>query len=169
MNETSMSGMGETDTGGTLSSETDSQKIGKQFSDEKIREFEAFATSGNIYDKLVTSFAPSIWELDDVKRGESCCRPSLATLCDSEKVLKNLCNLCFSPTGVLCQLFGGTIDTARERMKKKQPVDFWDNLDEGADRLADDAAADGPNQEDNVVSQTRTACRQQDCGFDMTC
>ena len=34
--------------------------------------------SGNVYDRLVKLFAPSIWEMEDIKRG------------------------------VLCQLFGGT-------------------------------------------------------------
>lgn len=39
---------------------------------------QAFATSPNVYERLVESFAPSIWEMDDVKKG------------------------------ILCQLFGGT-------------------------------------------------------------
>jgi len=81
MNETSMTGFGERDAGGTVSGEQSS--TGKQFSQEKIREFEDFARTGNIYDKLIAAFAPSIWELDDVKRG------------------------------VLCQLFGGTIEDTK--------------------------------------------------------
>jgi hypothetical protein len=35
-------------------------------------EFKAFASAGNVYDRLVLSFAPSIWELDDVKKGTIC-------------------------------------------------------------------------------------------------
>ena len=42
-----------------------------------------FATRGNVYDKLLRSFAPSIWELEDVKRG------------------------------ALCMLFGGTLSEAK--------------------------------------------------------
>ena len=87
MNETSMSGYGEADSGGFEAGSqikiSDSENLGKQFSEEKIREFENFANTGNVYEKLIQSFAPSIWELDDVKRG------------------------------VLCQLFGGTIESVR--------------------------------------------------------
>lgn len=44
----------------------------KQFSPARLREFYAFAAQGNAYDRLVKSFAPSIWEMDDVKRGLLC-------------------------------------------------------------------------------------------------
>ena len=43
-----------------------------QFSTERLSEFYAFAQAGNVYDRLVKSFAPSIWEMDDVKRGLLC-------------------------------------------------------------------------------------------------
>lgn len=55
----------------------------RKFSAEKIEMFHEFARSGDIYGKLVKSFAPSIFEMDDVKRG------------------------------VLCLLFGGTLPEAR--------------------------------------------------------
>ena len=94
MNETSMSGYGEDDNGNNTSDGAEvgaGDSICKQFSKEKILEFENFAKPvGNmtVYDKLIQSFAPSIWELDDVKRG------------------------------VLCQLFGGTTGTARKKAHK---------------------------------------------------
>ena len=88
MNETSMSGFGEADSGEVSERVGGTDNVGKQFSDEKIQEFETFARTGNVYDKLIKSFAPSIWELDDVKRG------------------------------VLCQLFGGTTDSARAKKRK---------------------------------------------------
>ena len=38
-----------------------------------MEKFKAFAArTPNVYDTLVRSFAPSIWELDDVKRGVLC-------------------------------------------------------------------------------------------------
>ena len=52
------------------------------YSADQINAFEAFAREGNAYERLVQAFAPSIWEMDDVKRG------------------------------VLCQLLGGTLDAA---------------------------------------------------------
>lgn len=55
----------------------------ENFSPERIREFEAFARSGDVYTSLVAAFAPSIWEMEDVKRG------------------------------VLCLLFGGTLPEAK--------------------------------------------------------
>ena len=42
------------------------------FPPERVAEFKAFAQAGACYDRLVSSFAPSIWELDDVKRGLLC-------------------------------------------------------------------------------------------------
>jgi len=42
------------------------------FPPDRIAEFKAFAQAGSCYDRLVASFAPSIWELDDVKRGVLC-------------------------------------------------------------------------------------------------
>lgn len=44
----------------------------KQFSPARLREFHTFAAQGNTYERLVKSFAPSIWEMDDVKRGLLC-------------------------------------------------------------------------------------------------
>ena len=39
------------------------------FSAERVEEFRRFASAGSAYERLVKSFAPSIWEMDDVKRG----------------------------------------------------------------------------------------------------
>ena len=58
----------------------------EKFSDEKIAKFIEFSQKPNIYEILVNSFAPSIWELDDVKRG------------------------------VLCMLFGGNLAETRQRV-----------------------------------------------------
>jgi hypothetical protein len=54
-----------------------------QFKPEQIEKFQEFARSPNVYDRLVKSLAPSIWEMDDVKKG------------------------------VLCLLFGGTMDDVK--------------------------------------------------------
>lgn len=42
------------------------------FSEARIQEFRNFASNPNVYEVLVKSMAPSIWELDDVKRGLLC-------------------------------------------------------------------------------------------------
>ncbi len=44
----------------------------QKFTPQRVREFKQFANSGNVYERLVNSFAPSIWELNDVKRGILC-------------------------------------------------------------------------------------------------
>lgn len=54
------------------------------FSVDRIRQFEDFAKD-DAYHRLVQAFAPSIWEMDDVKRG------------------------------VLCLLFGGSTEDAKVR------------------------------------------------------
>lgn len=51
---------------------------GGRFSEERVAQFHEFAAHRDVYARLVASFAPSIWELDDAKKG------------------------------LLCQLFGGT-------------------------------------------------------------
>ena len=41
----------------------------QQFSAERVADFRRFASAGSAYERLVKSFAPSIGEMDDVKRG----------------------------------------------------------------------------------------------------
>lgn len=59
------------------------------FSADRIKEFKRFVADGNVYSRLVTAFAPSIWEMDDVKRG------------------------------ILCQLFGGSSQATQKRRKQQ--------------------------------------------------
>ena len=62
------------------------------FTEERVEEFRQFAElngGADVSTRLVNSFAPSIWEMDDVK------------------------------LGVLCQLFGGTMQNTRERLRKE--------------------------------------------------
>ena len=60
----------------------------KRFTAERIREFRDFVDKGNVYDRIVAAFAPSIWEMEDVKKG------------------------------VLCMLFGGTSQSSQSRAHK---------------------------------------------------
>jgi DNA replication licensing factor MCM4 len=66
----------------------DDTSSAKHFSPARIAEFYKFAAQGNAYDRLVRSFAPSIWEMEDVKRG------------------------------LLCLLFGGTIRKGTKRQRE---------------------------------------------------
>ena len=43
-----------------------------EFTDERIAEFEAMGKNGDIYERLVASLAPSIWEMEEVKKGLLC-------------------------------------------------------------------------------------------------
>ena len=52
--------------------ETKSGTETQQEEDDKISYFKRLAKEGNIYERLTRSLAPSIWELDDVKRGILC-------------------------------------------------------------------------------------------------
>lgn len=45
---------------------------GSRFSPERIAELEALSQMPDIYDRLVRALAPSIWEMDDVKKGVLC-------------------------------------------------------------------------------------------------
>ena len=76
----------------------------KQFSPQRLAEFYRFAANGNIaYERLVKSFAPSVWEMDDVKRG------------------------------LLCLLFGGTIRKGSSNQRKRKQYELGmidsDNLE----------------------------------------
>ena len=39
------------------------------FTDKEIREFREFSKTKDLYDQLIDSLAPSIWENQDVKKG----------------------------------------------------------------------------------------------------
>ena len=43
-----------------------------EFTEERIAEFEAMGNNGDIYERLVASLAPSIWEMEEVKKGLLC-------------------------------------------------------------------------------------------------
>lgn len=45
---------------------------GSRFSPERIAELEALSQMPDVYDRLVKALAPSIWEMDDVKKGVLC-------------------------------------------------------------------------------------------------
>mmetsp|Transcript_27161 Transcript_27161/g.58199 ORF Transcript_27161/g.58199 Transcript_27161/m.58199 type:complete len:853 (+) Transcript_27161:2791-5349(+) len=45
---------------------------GSRFSPERIAELEALSKQPDVYDRLVQALAPSIWEMDDVKKGVLC-------------------------------------------------------------------------------------------------
>jgi DNA replication licensing factor MCM4 len=45
---------------------------GSQFPPERIAELESLSKQPDVYDRLVRALAPSIWEMDDVKKGVLC-------------------------------------------------------------------------------------------------
>ncbi|KAL9188628.1 hypothetical protein ACHAXT_007006 [Thalassiosira profunda] len=51
---------------------TDDATHGSRFSPERIAELEALSQEPDVYDRLVKALAPSIWEMDDVKKGVLC-------------------------------------------------------------------------------------------------
>jgi DNA replication licensing factor MCM4 len=58
-----------------------------------VAAFKQFSQQADVYDKLVSAFAPSIWEMDDVKKG------------------------------VLCQLFGGTLESLQESQRQEDAAE----------------------------------------------
>ncbi|GFH54761.1 cdc21-like protein [Chaetoceros tenuissimus] len=84
------------------------ESVGGKLSPQRIEELLTLSKSPDIYQKLVQSLAPSIWELDDVKKG------------------------------VLCMLFGGNSrrvkkGTADKKRKQDEESDFEDEDDENYD------------------------------------
>lgn len=65
------------------------EAVQQTFTKQRIQEFYRFASSPNVEERLVKSFAPSIWEMDDVKKG------------------------------LLCLLFGGTVRRKKSKNSKK--------------------------------------------------
>lgn len=55
-----------------LHSEQSAQQAEATFSEEEILQFRNFASSSGLYDELIASFAPSLLELKDVKKGLLC-------------------------------------------------------------------------------------------------
>lgn len=91
---------------------------GTQFTPERIAELEALSQMPDVYDRLVNALAPSIWEMDDVKKG------------------------------VLCMLFGGNSrkvkkGTAERRKNRERARQEWmqrreDGMDEDEPELDED-------------------------------
>ena len=91
---------------------------GTQFSPERIAELESLSQMPDVYDRLVNALAPSIWEMDDVKKG------------------------------VLCMLFGGNSKkvkkgTAERRKNRQRAREEWlqrreDGMDEDEPEFDDD-------------------------------
>jgi DNA replication licensing factor MCM4 len=55
-----------------LGSKASSGRTKTHFSPERIEQLKALSQRPEIYDQLTASLAPSIWELDDVKKGVLC-------------------------------------------------------------------------------------------------
>lgn len=91
---------------------------GTQFSPERIAELESLSQMPDVYDRLVNALAPSIWEMDDVKKG------------------------------VLCMLFGGNSKkvkkgTAERKKNRQRAREEWmqrreDGMDEDEPEFEDD-------------------------------
>lgn len=82
-----------------------------RFTPSKINELKALSQEADIYDRLVRSLAPSIWELDDIKKG------------------------------ILCMLFGGNhvrVKSSSNSNKRKRKADEWNSDDEAEDDLIDE-------------------------------
>ena len=93
------------------------ENVGGKLSEKRIEQLETLAKSPDIYDKLVKSLAPSIWELDDVKRG------------------------------ILCMLFGGNsmrvkkgAEERRKRLERERSSDY--DVDD-SDMVSVEDAVDG--------------------------
>lgn len=103
---------------------------GTQFSPERIAELEALSQMPDVYDRLVNALAPSIWEMDDVKKG------------------------------VLCMLFGGNSKkvkkgTAERRKNRQRAREEWlqrreDGMEEDEPELEED-----DEEEDDVNTKLK--------------
>jgi DNA replication licensing factor MCM4 len=78
-----------------------------RFTQERIRELEELSRMPNIYEKLTASLAPSIWELDDVKKG------------------------------VLCMMFGGNHVRIKKGSRERDNFDNWSDDEDDKEEKAD--------------------------------
>ena len=113
----------------------DTRASGEKLSEERIKELEELARSPDIYDKLKDALAPSIWELDDVKRG------------------------------VLCMLFGGNSrrvkrGTAAKKENHKKASDGFDSMDESDD--GNSAGNEDEEEEEDPSSSSRKLNKRGD-------
>lgn len=96
------------------------EPVGGKISQERIRQLEELSRRPNIYDQLTESLAPSIWELDDVKRG------------------------------VLCMLFGGNSKRVRKGTAEKKRKEAERRLIEGNTNSDDDTDREDDDDDDGV-------------------
>lgn len=100
--------------------------VGGKISSQRMEELMSLARSPDIYDRLVQSLAPSIWELDDVKKG------------------------------VLCMLFGGNSKrvkkgTNRDKKDKYKEEDY--GSDEEEDDDDEDKDEEDDNDESDTATK----------------
>ncbi|KAL3794766.1 hypothetical protein HJC23_012776 [Cyclotella cryptica] len=100
---------------------------GSRFSPERVAELEALSQMPDIYDRLVRALAPSIWEMDDVKKG------------------------------VLCMLFGGNSrkvkkGTAEKRKNRQRAREEW--LQRGEERM-EEPELEEDEDDDNIKLNKR--------------
>ena len=99
---------------------------GSRFPPERVAELEELSKKPDVYDRLVKALAPSIWELDDVKKG------------------------------VLCMLFGGNhrkVKKGTEARKKNRERARQEILDAGMENDESDLEED--DDDDNDVETTK--------------
>jgi len=105
---------------------------GSRFPPERVAELEALSRQPDVYDRLVRALAPSIWEMEDVKKG------------------------------VLCMLFGGnsrkvkkgTAERKRNRQRVRQEM-MEGNMDVDEDEPALDDEEEEDEDDDNLKLNKR--------------
>jgi DNA replication licensing factor MCM4 len=89
------------------------ESIGSKLSPQRIAELRELSQSSDIYEQLTQSLAPSIWELDDIKKG------------------------------VLCMLFGGNSRRVRKgTSEKRKRKEMYGSDDQSDEDYEDDAESD---------------------------
>ena len=106
--------------------------VSQMLTEERVEQLEALSRDRNIYDKLTQSLAPSIWELDDVKKG------------------------------VLCMLFGGNSRRVKKgsHAKKNKSTDNFDS-DESDDDEEEDPNENN-HESDRDASTSRKLSKRGD-------
>lgn len=93
------------DGGGNLLGDFPVNSLDSHFTSSRVREFQEFCRQGDVYNRLINSFAPSIWELEDVKKG------------------------------ILCQLFGGTSRKLQDQQLLQQQMQQGQGQSEEGDLM----------------------------------
>jgi DNA replication licensing factor MCM4 len=124
----------------------------------QVAQFRTLAADPGVYDKLTAAIAPSIWELDDVKRGILC------QMLGGNDRLPNACRTATNTTTAAATAGAGAGTDAAAVAQQQQQQQQHDDVLHDSDIDDDDSESDAPGSSDTRGNRKRGEINVLMCG-----